>query len=181
VCTRHSGLLTRGFTLIELLMVLVIGGILMMVAGPALYDIIASNRMTGQTNDLMADLAYARSQATSLGTRTTVCASSSGTACGGGNWQLGRIVFADTDGNGSLDAGETLLRATGALSAGTAFTIAGLAAATVIPFRPAGIAAGLNATAATFKMCDSRLGAQAGRTVTVALTGRTSSSKTACP
>ena len=171
----------RGFTLIELLLVIVIAGILMMVAGPAMYDMILANRMTGQTNDLMADLAYARSQATSPGVRTSVCVSTSGTACAGTDWTTGRIVFADTDASGTLDAGETLLRVTAAFTGTTTIAATGLSTATLVQFRPTGIAAGLTGAAATFKLCDTRVGADVGRTVTVALTGRTSSAKTACP
>ncbi len=171
----------QGFTVIELMLVVAVAAVLLTVAAPAMVDMILNNRMTSQANELLADLAYARSQAASMGVRMTACVSSDGANCTGSGWSAGRMVFADTDGDGAHDSGEEILRVTSALSGGNTVAVTGLGTATVIQFRPSGITAGLTGASAAFKLCDSRTGADVGRTVTVALTGRASVSKSACP
>lgn len=177
---RRSGS-SRGFTLIELLLVVAVAVVLLAVGAPAMVDMILNNRMTSQANELLADFAYARSQSASMGVRVTACVSSDGASCTGAAWNQGRIVFADTDGNGAYGAGDQILRVTSSLSGGNTVAVAGLSTATAIQFRPSGIAAGLTGSSATFKLCDTRTGADVGRTVTVALTGRASVARTACP
>ena len=167
--------------MIELLLVVAVAAVLLTVAAPAMVDMILNNRMTSQANELLADLAYSRSQSASMGVRMTACVSSDGATCTGSSWAQGRIIFADTDGSGTLDSGEQILRVTSGLSGGNTVSAAGLSTATVIQFRPTGMAAGLTGASATFKICDTRTGTTVGRTVTVAVTGRASAAKTACP
>jgi prepilin-type N-terminal cleavage/methylation domain-containing protein len=54
---------TLGFTIIELMTVLVIAGVLLVVAAPAFNDMLAKRRLEGHVNELVTDLAYAKSEA----------------------------------------------------------------------------------------------------------------------
>ena len=92
----------QGFTLIELMTVVVILGIILAFAMPAMNDLVQRNRLVGQTNDLVTDLKLARTTALTTGMPATICASDDGEQCGG-SWNDGWIVFYDCDGNGQLD------------------------------------------------------------------------------
>ncbi len=91
-----------GFTLIELLVTISIAVILMTVAVPGFQDFFRNNRLASQSNDLLASLALARSEAIRRGTRVTLCKSADPTAatpaCStSGTWAQGWIVFADIE------------------------------------------------------------------------------------
>lgn len=181
----------RGFTLLELLIVVAIVAILAMLAVPSYRTMMLNNRLAAATNDLLADLALARSESSRLGKRITLCISSNGTSCDSGTaWQSGRIIFVDESTSGTMgvvDSGETVLRVTPA-DAQSSVTItaagftnsAGTATNNFIQYRPTGA---LNSTTAgTFKLCDDRAG-DFGRLISVDPTGRASltSSATTCP
>jgi prepilin-type N-terminal cleavage/methylation domain-containing protein len=56
------GIRQRGFTMIELMTVVVIAGVLLVLALPAFNDMLARRRLEGQANELVTDLAYAKSE-----------------------------------------------------------------------------------------------------------------------
>lgn len=98
-----------GFSLIELMVVIAIVAILAALALPTFQQSIRANRVTTGTNEMIASLSLARSEAIRNKGGGAVCPSTNGTACGGG-WSDGWLVWADVNGNRTLDAGETVLR-----------------------------------------------------------------------
>lgn len=98
-----------GFTLLELMVTVAIMAILLAIALPSFQSSLRSNRAATATNEMMASLSLARSEAIKNKGGGAVCPSSSGTACVG-NWSDGWLVWADANGNSALDAGETVLR-----------------------------------------------------------------------
>jgi type IV fimbrial biogenesis protein FimT len=114
--------LAKGFTLVELMVTISVLAVLMAVGIPSFQGVIASSRVTTATNDFMATLAQARSNAIRRGGRVTVCKSSDGANClTTGNWEQGWIMFNDDDHslvNAKVDAGETITFASPALTNG---------------------------------------------------------------
>ncbi len=173
-----------GFTLIELMIVIAIIAIGLGIAAPSVRNLTLNAQMSAQANDLLADLALARSEAIKRNVRVAICSSSTGVACTGGTalrpapWEVGRIVFVDTDQNGLRDAGEEILRAAPEAPIGNTVTVVGDAAAggaRSVHYRPSGSMTPAGANNIEFRLCDERSGAAgtgAGRTITVNNTGR---------
>jgi len=87
---------TSGFSLIELLVVIAIAAVLAGLAVPSFQGMIASSNLTSTTNDLIATLARAKSDAIRRGKRVTVCMSADGASCATtGDWTQGWILFND--------------------------------------------------------------------------------------
>ena len=117
--SRRHLITANGFTLIELLIAISISMIILTFAVPSFSSFIKNGRVTTYTNTLVTDINYARHEAVTRGDKVILCRSADPTAssptCGGsGNgWTTGWLVFINTDGNTTYDAGtDTLLRAT---------------------------------------------------------------------
>ena len=174
---------TLGFTLIELMTVIAIIAILLGIAAPSVQGLMQNASMSAVANDLLGDLALARSEAIKRNVRVAICSSSTGLACTGGTalrpaaWEVGRIVFVDTNQNGLRDAGEEILKAAPEAPVGNrvaAVRDAGAGEARTVHYRPSGSmpSGGENVE---FRLCDERTGAAAataGRTITINNTGR---------
>lgn len=114
-----------GVTLIELITVMVIVVILMAVGVPSYQYVTTNNRMATESNLLLGDLQFARSEAVREGQTVTVCIANSGaTGCNAAasTWQGGWIVFSDPNDNQTVDAGETILRVQNAFPSTDTFT-----------------------------------------------------------
>jgi len=143
---------------------LAVAGILISFAVPSFNASIQNNRMATQINELHTSLSLARSEAIKRNNNTTVCRSSNGTSCTG-NWSDGWIVFVDNDFNGSVDAGDEVLRVHGALAGQNTLTFS----QTSVTYASSGLATtGANST---FTLCDSR-GTTNARGLVVGVSGR---------
>lgn len=103
----------RGVTLVEVMIVVAIAGILLSIGLPDFREFVSRSRLDGASQDLLASLQFARSEATRRGAQVTMHLA--GTA-GSKNWGTGWTMFADTNGNGALDTGEEVIRQGMALS-----------------------------------------------------------------
>ena len=147
----------RGFTLVELLVVLAVASILLAIAVPGYAFLVGASRLAAVTNDLVAAVHLARSEAIKRGARVTVCKSSSTMAvqpsCDGtASWQEGWLVFVDEGARGVIDSGDTLLwskdRATEAATiTASNFTL-------FVSYLPSGVSQGPNGLAnGTLHVC----------------------------
>ncbi len=85
---------SAGFTMTELVITMSIVAILMAIGVPSFKYVTTSNRVSTEVNGLLGDLQFARSEAIKEGLPVTVCSSTDGATCNGGNsWQTGWIVF----------------------------------------------------------------------------------------
>lgn len=110
----------RGFTLIELMVVVALIAILLTIASPSFSELMHRNRLAGASNELIASLQLARSEANRRGVRTVLCRSADAMAAeptcttSNGNWE-GWIVFVDNNtalgaaGRGQRQVGEPVL------------------------------------------------------------------------
>ena len=107
----------QGITLVESMVVVAILGILAAIAVPSFKSTIESSRRTTYANQLLEDLALARSEAIKRGVRVVVCPSSDGTSCSGSSsWASGWITYADKNGNNALNSDDTIIRVHEALN-----------------------------------------------------------------
>lgn len=132
-----------GFTMIELFIAVAVAAVLLTVATPSFTRLMAKTGATQTSNDLVGDLATARTQAASR--QQTVCL-----APIAGDWLKGWDVQADSDGDGTCDE---LIRQHGPLDSEFKITMAsGGTAVSTIDYGPDGSISG--ATADTdIKLC----------------------------
>ncbi len=159
-----------GFTLIELMTVLAVSAISLSIAIPAFSSFTDNARQAGAVNDLVGSMHIARSTAVTTNTRVTVCASKDGTDCDNSDWNDGWIVFADLDSDQKLDAGETILNASGSTDG---LTIQSVQLDDWFMFRPNGrvMKNTVTGNSGDFVVCDDR-GSEFGKVVIVDLSGR---------
>lgn len=164
-----------GFTLIEMMVTIAIMAILLAIGIPSFQQLIINNRIVTNTNDLIADLAMARSEALKKGGSVvvTVCASTDGASCSGANdWSGGHLVFVDAGSVGSVDSGDVVLRKMGAVE-GLTVTASGFSTTGYLAYRSSG--AVTSTQLGTFTVCKS---GYLGRIVTVSPIGRSSVAQT---
>jgi type IV fimbrial biogenesis protein FimT len=93
----RAGLLARrarGFTLIELMVTVTVIAILALIAAPSFNEAILSNKLAGFSNNFVASVQLARSEAIKRNTPVTLCRSADGQTCATtGTWQQGWIVM----------------------------------------------------------------------------------------
>lgn len=164
----------NGFTLIELIITLTIAGILIAIAAPAMQTFILDQRLTTQANEFIADLNIARSEAIHRGVNVVICkqggTDSSPSCSTSATWASGRVVFADSDSDGTIDSNETVLRVRQSLEGSNSLNAIPSTTNSIV-FTNAGLTNLSSGTEIAMRLCDSR-GASKAVTVWVNFTGR---------
>lgn len=148
---------SRGVTLIELLVTVSVLAILSSIAVPSLQNFTNTSRAVALTNELVAALNFARSEAIKRGVAVTICKTAnpdnaSPTCTTDGSWQSGWLTFTDPTNRGTVNDGETRLRikqptgGTGTIDGGTEF-------GNYITYLPGGDYVGSGGTNGTLTVC----------------------------
>ena len=108
----------RGFSLLELMITLAVAAILLVIAVPSFRDLMHRSQVSSASNELLASLSYARTEAINRGQLVSMCPSANGAAaCAGGKaFETGWIVYTYPAGAASANvayaSSAILLRAT---------------------------------------------------------------------
>jgi type IV fimbrial biogenesis protein FimT len=89
-----------GFSLVELMITIAILAVLLAIGLPSFQGSLRSNRVTSTTNELMASISLARSEALRNPGGAVLCTTTDGATCGG-NWNNGWMVWVDVNGDGN--------------------------------------------------------------------------------
>lgn len=154
----------RGMTLLEAMITLVIIAVLLAVATPGMVNMMRDLRRDTVLSDLVADFSQSRSGAVQRGQRVVICPSIVGSCAGVGAWHQGWIAFVDSNGDGELDAMDTLLRRRGPADN----DLTALGSRPRIMYQATGFAIGYTDT---IRFCDDR-GSAAARAVVISNNGR---------
>ncbi|GGW86060.1 GspH/FimT family pseudopilin [Alteromonas halophila] len=106
---------TRGLTLLEMLITLAISAILLTVVAPNVQSILAANRVTSDINNISALTQQARFSAINEQQTILLCPTTNYSNCTS-SWANAKMIFADSNGNGSRDNSEPLIATTDPLS-----------------------------------------------------------------
>lgn len=106
----------RGVTMIETATAACVSAVLAASALPSVSAALDAHRLTTATNDLVLAVNLARSAATAQRTRVVLAPRA------GADWASGWRVFVDGNNNGSLDAGEAVVREFDAAPKGLSIT-----------------------------------------------------------
>jgi len=170
----------RGFTLIELLVVMAIVGILAGTAVPSMRTLIRSVQLSTASNDLLAGILMARSEAIKRNARVAICKSADGATCAAtGGWQQGWMVFHDANNNGAHEDGEAIVQRQQALSEDLRVT-GNLTVARYVSYAPNGTTRliGGGFQAGTITVCNQSAEAGAARQIILNSNGRPRVQKT---
>jgi type IV fimbrial biogenesis protein FimT len=181
--SKMKGTRQAGFTLVEMMFTIILLAVLLGIGVPNFIDFVRNSRMAAAANDIIADYNFARSEAVKRRVPVTLCRSTDGEQCAAAGDFTGWIVFVDDanrlvstseDGNGVVDAGETVLR-----RHEVAEGITGTSDGQLTVFRPSGFpSVGVAGDLSRIVFCDSRGSAlttsasSAARGVSVSQTGR---------
>lgn len=151
----------RGLTLFELLVSMSIFSVVTAIAVPSFQHITASNSLATDTNELVASMQHARSEAVTRGQNVTICAADSTlAACSGlSNWATGWIV---------LDSGGNIIRVHEALSTNALVEIGAVGTLGGVVFNRNGF----TNDARTIRLCGPNKVATRARGVVVSVDGR---------
>jgi len=158
---------SRGFTLIELIITLALIAIIATFAVPSFSQLIANNRITSTTNNLIGVLNYARAESIKRGRPVDITALAS--AGNGDEWGGGWRIWVDA-GTAGYQAGEEI-RVFNEVP--DSVTVNGPDGVTNFRFRPNGFVDPSPSSGAEygFQVCDDRTG-ETGRVIQIHTSGR---------
>lgn len=175
-----------GYSLLELLTVLALVLGLQVLVWPSMSDALLAMRLRSSAEAMLSGLNMSRAAAVQHNARVSMCKSQGGSACTpGAGWSQGWVIFHDSNANGSLDAGETVLMRQEPLSGAITIRANG-PVDHFVSYTPLGQAQLLNGgfQAGTFLVCASEAARSGGYQVVVAPSGRARMAKAAmgqCP
>jgi type IV fimbrial biogenesis protein FimT len=172
-----------GFTLVELLVTTAVMAVLLGLATPKMTGLMSSLQLSSASNDLLAGLLLARSEAIKRNSRVVICKSANGISCvSSGNWEQGWIVFHDANNNGRRDAAEPILLREQALGASLRLT-GNLNVAHYVSYTPSGatklVSGGFQA--GTLTICQHSAAAGEARQIILSTAGRPRVQKASVP
>ncbi len=157
-----------GFTLIELMITLAIMSIVIGIAVPSFTDMIQKNQISALSNKFMSELMWTRSEAIKRNQEVVMCRSIDGATCAAaGDWSVGWLVFVNTDGDTTFDAGEVMIRSMQTIPSGFSLTGNGSYSSRV-KYRSDGSVS----TAGTFTLCDWDAADSDSKQIIISATGR---------
>lgn len=161
IATLAIGRSQRGLNLLEIMIAIAVLGVVLAVGIPSYSHMTISNALTSDTNDLVATLQFARSEAITRGESVTVCAANADLdACSGdGNWTNGWVI---------LDAGGNPVRVHPPLTGNTAVEVNVQNGVGAVVFNRNGF----STNARTIRMCGPEGNASRIRGVVVSPDGR---------
>jgi type IV fimbrial biogenesis protein FimT len=170
-----------GFTLIELIITLAVAALLFGLAIPPMSSFIKNNRLSTQTNQMVAHINMARGEAIKRGRVVILCRSNNPTAaapvCQGdpgpdvaNNWSKGWLIYATTatSGQRAYQAGDSLLAVGAGIPSGVTIT-SNSDGNIYLAFNPNGSLVSGNTQ--RYAICDDRNEA-GGRVIELSPTGR---------
>jgi len=85
----------HGFSLLELMITITVAAILLVIAVPSFRDVIHRNQVSSASNEILASLAYARTEAITRGQLVSMCPSANAAGCttGGQAFGPGWLVY----------------------------------------------------------------------------------------
>jgi type IV fimbrial biogenesis protein FimT len=104
----------RGMSVLELMISIGLAALLLGLAVPSMGKLMANQRISAATNEMIAHLQYARLQAVMRNLNVVACPSADQQRCAGNRWDRGWMVFTDADDNGQPDGSSDILRVVGA-------------------------------------------------------------------
>ncbi|MGD9591936.1 MAG: GspH/FimT family pseudopilin [Candidatus Berkiella sp.] len=174
-------LIKRGFTLVELMVTIAVLTVVMLLAIPDFTSMIRNNSIASMNNNLLAALNFARSEAVKRAVPVSVCATQDAnfTACGS-NWSLGWMIFVNPTGGTTLSNTSTapLLKVEKITDQSATITTSpnvGIATYTSTGFPTS------NTGNVSFTIKSTGCTGDAGRLVTISVTGRPSAVNVSCP
>lgn len=108
----------RGFTLTEMLTTLAITSIMTASAVPSMANLTDKMRLDTTIQNLSDGMKLSRSEAVARNTVVSICARSGASCAETANWSQGWLIFQDSNRDGTLNDGETVIFENGELKGG---------------------------------------------------------------